>query len=220
MIRNIIFDFGGVIINIDPQSVLNELNKQGHDNLPELHQHLLFNNAYVRLETGELSPAGFREMIRSRLGKPATDRQIDQAWNAIIKDIPHERIRMLEKARKEYGVYLLSNTNPIHYDHYNHYIRENFGYQLLDDLFDKAYYSFRLQLYKPDTRIFDHVVGDAGITPGETLFIDDNPENVKAAVRIGLKGIHLADGMEVTNLFSGGKLRESVRQEVSRRANI
>lgn len=205
MIKNIIFDFGGVIIDIDPQSVATELAGMGYENIIGLHQFLLKENAYVRIETGDLSPEGFREMIRNFLEKPITDEQIDLAWNAIIKDIPPERIHLLETLRPNYRLFLLSNSNPIHYEHYNRYIKSHFGYPGLDSLFERAYYSFRLGMYKPDPEIFRFVLNDSRLVPGETLFIDDNRKNAEAATAMGILGWHLDDSKDVTDLFTGGK---------------
>jgi len=201
MIKNILFDFGGVIINIDPPSVMHELVTMGLKDPYALHEKLLAENAYVRLETNALAPAEFRHMIRDFSGLDLTDEQIDRAWNTIIKDIPNERIELIERLKKEHKVYLLSNSNSIHYDYYNHYVKERFGYESLDAIFDRAWYSFRMGLYKPDPEIFRTVLREGGMDAGETLFIDDMEKNVEAAKEVGLKGYHLADGMDVVEAF-------------------
>ena len=206
MIKNILFDFGNVIINIDPQSVLHELARMGLSDGMELHRKLQQDDAYVRMEKDELSPAGFRDLVRKHSGKDFTDAQIDHAWNSIIKDLPIERIDLIERLKKSYKVFLLSNTNSIHYDHYNQYIREKFGYASLDAIFHRAWYSFRMGLYKPDLRIYEQVLREGGLIGEETLFIDDKQENVETAERVGIKGYHLKEGEDVTDLFEDGKL--------------
>lgn len=206
MIRNILFDFGGVIIDIDPPSVIYELMKMGVSDGLGLHEHLSAQDAYVRLEKGELSPAGFRRLIRDYTGLPLTDDQIDHAWNTIIKEIPPARVELLNRLRKDYGVYLLSNTNPIHYDYYNVYVKKNFGLERLDDLFDRAWYSYRMRLFKPDPEIFRRVLDEGGLVAAETVFIDDLAVNVEAAKEVGLQGYHLKKGEDVVEIFGNGNL--------------
>jgi len=206
MIRNILFDFGGVIIDIDPPSVIYELMKMGVSNGLELHQHLSAHDAYVRLEKNELSPAGFRQLIRDFTGLDLSDAQIDHAWNTIIKDIPPARVELLGRLRKKYGVYLLSNTNAIHYAYYNVYVKKNFGLDKLDELFDRAWYSYQMGLFKPDPEIFRRVLDEGGLVAEETVFIDDLAANVAAAESVGLKGYHLKEGEDVVEVFEKGKL--------------
>jgi putative hydrolase of the HAD superfamily len=210
MIKNILFDFGGVIINIDPYSVIYELAKLGVDNGMELHLHLKEQKAYSRLEKSEISPAEFRDMVRGFTGKALSDEEIDHAWNSIIKDIPQHRIDLLERLKMNYRIFLLSNSNSIHYEYYNQYVRKNFNYESLDSIFDRAWYSFRMGLYKPDPKIFKAVLKEGGLIAGETLFIDDNEKNVVAAKKVGLKGYHLKEGEDVVEIFEDGLLDSSI----------
>ena len=205
-IHNIIFDFGGVIINIDPNRIGTILTQKGVDNLLELHEHLFSKDIYKRLETGHVSPQQFRDEIKSILSINVSNEDIDEAWNAIILDIPPERVRLLESIRNNYNTYLLSNTNSIHFDFYNQYFARTFGYTGLSDLFEKAYFSHEMGLRKPNPEIFRVVLADAGLTPEKTLFIDDNAENVKVANDVGIQGHHLNDGTELTSLFKDDKL--------------
>jgi putative hydrolase of the HAD superfamily len=140
---------------------------------------------------------------------PFSDAEIDHAWNTIIKDIPVERIELIERLKKEYKVYLLSNSNAIHYDYYNLYVKNNFDYESLDAIFEKAWYSFRMGLFKPDPRIYEQVLQEGGLVGEETLFIDDKLENVEAAERVGLKGYYLKEGEDVVGIFKDGKLTSS-----------
>jgi len=205
-IKNIIFDFGGVIINIDTTRIVKMLTDNGIDNVDQVHMHLINNNIYNGLETGHVSAQQFRDEIRSRLKIHQSDQEIDDAWNAIILDIPPERVRLLEGIRENYSTYLLSNTNIIHFDYYNRYFADTFGYDHLAGIFEKAYFSHEMGLRKPDPEIFRKVLEDSRLNPEETLFIDDNEENVEAANSLGIKGYHLEDGTELNSLFKGNKL--------------
>lgn len=201
MIRNILFDFGGVIIDIDPPAVIHELVRIGVKDGLALHKSLLERNAYFALEKNELKPPAFRDLIRELTGMPLTDSAIDGAWNSIIGGIPGHRMELLKRLRKEYRIFLLSNSNAIHYDYYNVYVKREYGLESLDSLFDRTWYSFRLGLFKPDPEIFRRVLSEGNLKAEETLFIDDNAANVTAAEQLGLKGFHLRQGMDVTEVF-------------------
>ncbi len=205
-IKNIIFDFGGVIINIDTDRIGSMLAKKGVDNLLELHEHLFRNDIYNLLETGHISPQQFRDEIKSGVKIPVSDKDIDEAWNSIILDIPPERVRLLEGIRENYSTYLLSNTNIIHFDFYNRYFANTFAYDKLADIFDGAYFSHEMGVRKPDTEIYKRVLKESDLVPEETLFIDDNEENVKAACLVGIQGYHLNGGTELMSLFKDDHL--------------
>lgn len=200
-IKNIIFDFGGVIIPIDPMAFAEGLMNLGCTDVVSLHEFFIREQVYTRFEKGEMSPEEFRMMLRSGLNDQVTDAQLDQAWNLIIGEIPPHRVAFLEKLRPKYRTFLLSNTNKIHYDFYQAQFRETYGYPSLDELFEKAYYSFQLRLHKPDPAIFEFVINDRGLKPEETLFVDDYRSNIEAAINLGLQAIHLADVMEVAEFL-------------------
>ena len=199
--KNIIFDFGGVIIPVDPMAFAGGLMNLGCTDVLSLHEFFIREQVYTRFEKGEMSPAEFRMMLRSGLNDHVTDKQLDQAWNLIIGEIPQHRVKFLEALKPKYRTFLLSNTNKIHYDFYQAQFSETYGYPSLDDLFEKAYYSFQLKLYKPDPAIFEFVLRDRGLKPEETLFVDDYLSNIEAAKKLGLQTIHLEDGMEVTDVL-------------------
>jgi putative hydrolase of the HAD superfamily len=199
-IKNIIFDFGGVIIPVDPMVYAEGMIELGCKDIAGLHEQFLREQVYSRFEKGEISPEEFRELLRSRFENHVTDAQLDHTWNLMLGEVPPYHVKFLEEIKSNYRTFLLSNTNKIHYDHYQAEFCKDYQYYSLDDLFEKAYYSFHLRLYKPDPAIFEFVLKDSGLIAKETLFIDDNRENVEAAKRIGLQGIHLAQGMDVMEI--------------------
>ena len=200
-LKNIIFDFGGVIIPVDTMAYATGIQELGCNNLSGLYEHFLEEQVYSRFEKGEMSPAKFRSLIRAGLDRQVSDEQIDQAWNLMLGEIPAHRVAFLEKLKTKYRTFLLSNTNKIHYDHYQAQFIKKYDFPSLDNLFEKAYYSFRLGLYKPDPAIFEFVIRDSGLNVEETLFIDDARPNVEAAKRLGFQTIQLLDGMEVADLI-------------------
>jgi putative hydrolase of the HAD superfamily len=199
-IKNIIFDFGGVIIPIDPMAYVKGMIDLGCTDVAALHEKFVNEQIYTRFEKGQISPADFRGLLRSAVNRGISDEQLDRAWNMIIGEIPPHRVRFLDELKAKYRTFLLSNTNRIHYDYYQLQFRQSHRYSSLDELFEKAYYSFQIGLYKPDPAIFEFVLNDSGLAAGETIFIDDFISNTDAARKCGLHAIHLADGMEVTEI--------------------
>jgi putative hydrolase of the HAD superfamily len=126
--------------------------------------------------------------------------EFDHAWNAMLLDIPEERVRLIEQLKKKYRVYLLSNTNQIHYDAYSG-ILTGYGYPKLDDLFHGAWFSFRMGKIKPDPAIYSEVIEKEGILASETLFIDDLALNVEGAQTAGIAGLCITPGT-LTEVFA------------------
>lgn len=210
-IRNIIFDFGGVVLDIDPTQTLKELKKLGFENVGLL-EHPDFKEGIMnKFERGILTPETFREKVRDFLGIDATDQEIDEAWNALLFDIPKERIAVIEQAKKQYNIFLLSNSNEIHYEVYVRDLQLRFGYREFDQLFDKAYFSFDLHLSKPNPEIFEFVLNQHKLKPEETLFIDDTLEHIEAARKLGLQTYHLQNPVRIRDLFMDGKLKEDLK---------
>lgn len=205
-IKNIIFDFGGVVIDIDPQLTVNEFVKLGFTNYEKLMSHVFVDDIIAKFEKGILTPELFRVKLREFLELDVTDQELDDAWNALLFDIPRERIEVIEKVKKNYSIYLLSNSNEIHYDLFVRDLQLRFGYQEFDSLFEKAYFSFDLHLLKPDPEIYEFVLNQHGMIPGETLFIDDKPENIEAAKNLGIKTHLLSKPERIRDIFTDGKL--------------
>ncbi len=204
-VKNIIFDFGGVICPIDPQITILKFKefgppKPGRERSPE-ETAREFGLLVGELETGRISPEQFRQAIRDFYLHPLSDEQIDDAWNALLLEIPAPRIHLLEKLRQHYRIFLLSNSNRIHYDCYAERFRREFGYPGFDALFEKAWFSFRIGLSKPGREIFEYVLADGAISPRETLFIDDTQIHVNGAELTGIQGYHLKDGQDILALF-------------------
>jgi glucose-1-phosphatase len=210
-IRNIIFDFGGVILDIDPQQTINTLKNQGVKNVevfstPEFQEQVM-----NKFERGILTPELFREKVRFFLDSKMSDQHIDDAWNALLLDIPKERIAVLEQVKQNYNTFLLSNSNEIHYDVYVRDLQLRFGYREFDQLFHKAYFSFDLHLSKPNPEIFEFVMNQHKMIAEETLFIDDTLEHIEAAQKLGMRCYQLLKPERVRDLFTDGILKEDLK---------
>ncbi len=209
-IENIIFDFGGVIIDIDPMMTVKALEKLGFRDIERLKTKDFYEKVIYKFEKGIDTPAVFRDKLRNYLQMNLTDAQLDEAWNALIFDIPAERIRIIEQVKKHYPVYLLSNSNVIHYDLYVRDLQLRFGYRTFDELFHKAWFSFNLHLAKPHEEIYEFVIHHHQLTPEKTLFIDDRIENIEGARKTGLKTLHLAPPLRIRDIFEQGFLKPGI----------
>lgn len=209
-IKNIIFDFGGVILDIDPELTVNEFVKLGFKNYEKLMSHVFVDDIIAKFDKGILTPELFRNRLREFLNIDVDDQELDDAWNALLYDIPRERIDVIEKVKDNYNIFLLSNSNEIHYDLFVRDLQLRFGYREFDELFDKAYFSFDLHLLKPDPSIYEFVLNQHSMIPEETLFIDDKKENTDAAHHLGIKTYQLSKPERLRDLFLDGKLKEGL----------
>lgn len=184
-IKNLILDFGGVIINLTRNRCIESFANLGvdvHEMLINNYQH---KDMFMQLELGNISPEVFYDLIRKIASQNLTNEQINEAWIAMLADVPDSKFELLLELRKRYNVFLLSNTNIIHWDWAEENIFSYKGFQS-KDFFDGIYLSFDLHMIKPDAEIFNHVLQDANILPEETLFIDDALVNCKAAEELGI----------------------------------
>lgn len=199
-IKNIIFDLGGVILNIDLDLCKNPfkqfgVNENDFDLFIKQQQGIFF-----KLEIGKITPDEFYDSIRKTLKISVNNEEIEAIWNTILLDFPKERIYLLEKLKTCYRTFLLSNTNEIHYKTYSKLLQKNFNYPDLSCLFEKCYYSFQLGMRKPNPDIFEFVLKDSNLIPSETLFIDDTQEHVKTARNLGIQTILIIDNFSILDL--------------------
>jgi glucose-1-phosphatase len=202
-IKNIIFDFGGVIIDIDFCLSINAFIELGAKNFDEIYSQSQQSGIFDELDKGTISIDTFCEVLRKYLPDNVSKQQIIDAWNAILIGLPEHRIRLLEGIRKHYRIFLLSNTNIIHYQEYIDELQQKYGYKDLSELFEKAYLSFEVKMRKPESEFFKMVIKENGLQPEETLFIDDSEQNLPPAEALGMKTLFLPKGMDVSSLFDG-----------------
>lgn len=207
-VKNIIFDFGGVLIDIDFQLSIDAYIKLGSPDFEKNYCKATQSSLFDDLDTGRITPEEFLAQLKKMFPPSVTDQQLIDAWNAIIIGTPEHHIRLLEQLAKNYRIFLLSNTNLIHYYEYTDEIRRKYGYNGIEPLFEKAFLSFNIGMRKPNPDIFEFAISDSGVIPGETVFIDDSLHNIGPARNAGLRPIHLAEGMDVTDLFENGFLKE------------
>jgi putative hydrolase of the HAD superfamily len=199
-IRNIIFDLGGVILDIDFKKTEKAFHELGVTNFGELFGFGHAETFFKDHEAGKITDEEFLASLQ-RLAKHSLDPDVVQgAWNALLISFPSERIDLLKTLKTRYRLFLLSNTNAIHVTAFQKIYREAFNNGALDDLFEKVYYSHKINLRKPNKEIYEYVLKDNGLQAAETLFIDDALENVEAARESGMQAIHLKSGMSILDL--------------------
>ncbi len=198
MIKNIIFDFGDIFIDLDKPATARAMQKFGFENLtPEL------DTLFMNYEKGLISSPVFLETV-SKLFPIAKENELVDAWNAILKDFPDARLEFIENLAKEnnYRLFLLSNTNDIHIE----YVKEQMGMEKFDrfkNSFETFHLSYEMGMRKPDLEIFEFVLNIDNLVASETLFIDDTKENTDAASSLGINVWNLQVGKEdVTQLMS------------------
>jgi glucose-1-phosphatase len=200
-IKNIIFDLGGVIINLDTHKTYEQFSKLSGIKVEEFISKASESPFFDQYEKGLLSDQEFREHLRLLLKSEASDSEIDNAWNAMLLDIPLKRIQLLQQLRANYRLFLLSNTNNIHLQCFTKIFQHTTGLPSLDNCFDKAYYSHLMKMRKPDDEIYRQVLIENQLMANQTLFLDDNLSNLQGAKSVGIHTFHVAHPDLIFSLF-------------------
>lgn len=197
----IIFDLGGVLINLDYQKTEDAFVQLGIGNFPELYSQLSQTDLFDRFETGKVSPFHFVNRLLDQLPRGANANQVVHAWNAMILDFPKERMEWLEEIGKRKRVFLLSNTNELHVTAVRFSLKKSVGHENLESYFEKTYFSNELGLRKPHPETFERIVKENNLDPARTLFIDDSPQHIEGAKSVGLQTFFLERGVEIRSVF-------------------
>lgn len=199
-IKNIIFDFGGVLVDLDKPRCIEAFNRIGFPQAATLVDSYYQQGIFCLLETGKITPDAFCNEVRAMTGNTASDKEIWNAWNLLLAGIPAYRLEALLELGKHYTLYLLSNTNQIHWEYS---AEHHFKYQghTVNDYFKQIFLSYEMHMAKPDTAIFTEVIKQSGVDLTETLFIDDSHANCEAARSVGLNSYHLKPEEDWRNLF-------------------
>lgn len=199
-IKNIIFDFGNVLLNINPALTAEAFKKLGIKDESDFFGGRSSIELMVKYERGQATSEEFIQAISASVSDKVTSEQIIDAWNALLLDFPSMRVELLQQLRSDYRLFLLSNTNQIHFEKYTQQFQAIYGYPL-ESLFEKMWFSHQIGLSKPDTAVFEFVLKDKNLNPAETLFIDDTLMHVEAARKSGIYGWHLTQGSDVCEIL-------------------
>jgi HAD superfamily hydrolase (TIGR01509 family) len=197
--KTIIFDLGAVILNINYQNTIDEFTKLGVNNAATLYSKKVQTNLFNQIETGMISSNEFLKALQKET-KNANINQVEKAWNAMLLDLPEERVHLIKKLKNNHTIYLLSNTNAIHIDAFKKQLG-NKKWLAFCKLFDKMYLSHELGLRKPDVKIFEYILKEQKLKAEEVFFIDDSPQHIASAKKIGIHCHHLLDDENIITLF-------------------
>lgn len=200
-IQHIIFDLGGVLLNIDYQLTSKAFTALGISDFDQHFSQLHANSLFEDLETGKVNEEEFLEKIKEHLPAGTTNENIITAWNAMLLDYPVARLQLLQQLRQHYNLFLLSNTNAIHLAAFNSILEKSRGISSLASFFDRSYYSHLVGLRKPGKEIFQLILDENDLRPEHTLFIDDTLPNVEAAKELGIQTIHLQAPKTILDIF-------------------
>jgi putative hydrolase of the HAD superfamily len=200
-VKNIIFDLGGVIINIDYSLTIDAFKKFGVTNFDQIYSKMHQSDLFDKLDKGLVTAYEFRSHIKKESGINISDEQFDEAWNAMLLDLPVERIDLLKNISQNYRIFLLSNTNEIHLNSRFRQFEGIFGVKGFKGLFEREYYSNLMGMRKPDADIYIQVLEENNLKGEETLFIDDSPQNIDGAINAGLQAFYLIKEMDIVQLF-------------------
>jgi putative hydrolase of the HAD superfamily len=200
-IRNIVFDLGGVLLNIEPKRTIEAFGHLGMEQLIGDKGLTYDHDIFYLMEQGKITPDEFRNGVRKLLSNEVTDQQIDFAWTAMLIDFPSIRVELLQRLRNDFGLYLFSNTNAIHVEKYQSIFRNQHGFEV-SSLFEKLFHSNEIGYRKPTPESYLEIIRLSGVRPEESLFIDDSSVNVEAAIACGLKGFWLQPGQKVEELLN------------------
>ena len=197
MIKNIIFDLGGVLVRLDKDLCIKAFAEIGHPDFGRIINEYFQEGFFMDYEKGLISTEEFRDKVRENMETFASDIEIDKAMAAFLPELPLNELKALQNYSKNYEIFLQSNTNPIAVET----VKPMFllGGQEMSDYFEKMYLSFEMKCAKPDPKIFSMLLEDAGINPEESLFVDDSITNLEAASEFGIKTAHIIQENDLMN---------------------
>lgn len=200
-IKNILFDFGGVIVGLDRQKALNRFTEIGFPNIGDYLGDYRQQGIFLEYEEGKLSPEQFYNKFRELAGRnDISSDDIDSAWMAFLTYIPEYKFEMLKELRKKYKMYLLSNINPsiMKWAFTKDFSPEGLP---ITAYFDKCYLSYEIGCAKPDKEIYEYVIKDSGMIPSETLFLDDGKNNVEMGIKMGFQAYQANQEEDLRKVF-------------------
>ncbi|MCB8995295.1 MAG: HAD family phosphatase [Bacteroidales bacterium] len=200
-IKNIIFDLGGVIVNLDYSLTISAFKALGMPSNEKIYSQFNQLSWFDKYDTGGITSDEFLNQIAKLLSPETTRKQIIDAWNAMLLDLPKERAELLLNLKNRYRTFLLSNTNELHLQYYLPKVKEWYGMDGLKTFFEKDYYSHILGMRKPHVETFQYILRENDLFPSETLFIDDSYQHIVGANAAGLRTYHLQAPETIMDVF-------------------
>lgn len=191
--KNIIFDLGGVILDIDYQRTIDAFQNLGFVDFDAHYTQAKQDGVFDEFEEGRISADNFVDSLKKHLPNTISNEQIIGAWNAMLLDWSLEKINFIKSLKSKYNLFLFSNTNAIHKAYFEGSLQKQLSMPSLDELFNRAYYSHEFGKRKPHPESFQAILDENQLVANETLFIDDSYQHIEGAQQIGLNTIHLVN---------------------------
>lgn len=197
----VILDLGGVILNIDYNLTVDAFKQLGFTNFQAQYSKLQQSGLFDKLETGRIGEDEFIQEIQKSIPN-ASSAQIISAWNALLLDFPEGRINTIRRIAEAFPTFLLSNTNSIHYKEFNQTLQTQTDISDIKSLFKKAYLSHEIHLRKPNKEAFHLILDEHDLDPSRTLFVDDSPQHLEGAKKLGIQVYHMKEDDSLEALFA------------------
>ncbi len=195
--RAIIFDCGGVLFDFSPEKVFNYWAMASGDEAASLESKFEFGNTYHEFERGEIDASTFRDRVMDILGIDLSDEEFDNGWNSLYGDLVPGIDALLQDLHRNYRLVALTNTNEIHARKWRIICTPLLKY------FEKIFSSHEIHARKPERRVYEIVLDYLGLNPDSVIFLDDNPEYVRAASAMEIESIHVTS---FAQMLSGLKI--------------
>lgn len=199
--KNLIFDIGDVIVDINYQVTIAEFQKLSLIDFSEIVSYSRQHHIFDAFEKGQITAQEFRNQLRPFLKPDVKDEDINNAWNSILIHYPPAKIELLKYLKTRYRTFALSNINEIHIQSLNKAAGHLFGVTAFADFFHRAYYSSEMGFRKPEAKIYEMVLKDEHLNPSETFFVDDKEENIQAANALGIRAFQLKERDKLHDLL-------------------
>jgi putative hydrolase of the HAD superfamily len=197
----VIFDLGAVLLNINYQDTIDAFKALGIKNFDDIFSKAKQSSLTDDFEKGVISEIAFFDSLKKLLNTDVPRAELVAAWNIMLKDLPSKRVEMLKKCQTILPTFLLSNTNYTHIQDYHAYLEKNFSVPDMKTWFTKVYYSFEMGKRKPDANIFEQVLNENNLQPEKVLYIDDSPQHIESARKLGVVSHHLLDCEDVCDIL-------------------
>lgn len=203
-IKNLIFDLGGVILDLSVDKTMQQFAALSGLKKEKVNEIYTSTPGFEIYERGLMTDSDFRNFVRDVFSVKCMDQEIDSCWNAMLLGLPLKKLDLIEGLKKDFSVYLLSNTNNIHLNYINEVMlpETTSNGNSLDSYFHRAYYSHIMKKRKPNADIFEQVLGENSLRAEETLFLDDNLPNIEGAKQLGIRTVHVNTPDLILNYFS------------------
>lgn len=200
-ISNIVFDLGEVIIDLDIPGTIQKFAAQSGKTVEEIRKIYTSSDVFLNYEKGLISDEEFRSGANRLFGTSYSDDEFDGVWNGMLRQLPAKRLQLLKKLSGQYRIFLLSNTNAIHLRQFTKMVQDVSAAMSMEDYFEKAYYSHLVKMRKPDAEIFEHVLKESSLEAAQTLFLDDNEDNIIGARACGIQAERILQPDQLFEIF-------------------